>query len=178
MALDFAQNDYVSQIMDDYSTSRNLEVQQRAFDYAVLAKHHRSLRNGGRDLIFKVPLTEKQVDQEGIDFDLNFLDGFVKQQLAEGKPDYNPTKSQLIASGEYEAESELKFTPYQQAQFGYLKTAGLNPATQATTTQGMPTFMQDKPQQATLAVNNVKKVWGEDPAAQQQQEQKPSTLTQ
>jgi hypothetical protein len=42
----------------------------------------------------------------------------------------------------------------------------------------MPAFMQDKPQQATLAVNNVKKVWGEDPAAQQQQEQKPSTLTQ
>lgn len=64
--------------MDDYTTSKNLEVQQRAFDYSVLSKSNRELVNRAKDLIFKIPLTEKQVEAEGFDLDLNFLDGFVK----------------------------------------------------------------------------------------------------
>lgn len=88
--------------MDDYTTSKNLEVQQRAFDYSVLSKSNRELVNGAKDLIFKIPLTEKQVEVEGFDLDLNFLDGFVKDQLAIGKRDYDNKKSQSIVSGEYD----------------------------------------------------------------------------
>jgi len=58
-ALEFENNDYVQQIMDDYATSRFLEVQQRANDYHLLRSHHRQLNNHGKDLIFKVPLTDK-----------------------------------------------------------------------------------------------------------------------
>ena len=39
-ALNFKQNDYVQQIMNDYLLSRNLEVQQRAFDYRFLHERH------------------------------------------------------------------------------------------------------------------------------------------
>lgn len=51
----------------------------------------------------------------------------------------------------------------------------MTPAVATTANTGMPSFLQDqpaRPQQATLAVNNVKKIWGEDPA--QQQESKPT----
>ena len=78
-ALNFEQDDYLQQIMDDYATSRNLEVQQRATDYKLLLQNHTRLSNNGKDLIFKVPLTDKQVEAEGFDLDLNFLDGFVQQ---------------------------------------------------------------------------------------------------
>ena len=102
-ALEFETNDYVQQIMDDYATSRNLEVQQRANDYHLLRSHHRQLTSNGKDLIFKVPLTDKQVEAEGFDLDLNFLDNFVQQQLAEGKPAYDQAKSNLFNAGEVEA---------------------------------------------------------------------------
>ena len=39
-ALEFENNDYVQQIMDDYATSRNLEIQQRANDYYLLRSHN------------------------------------------------------------------------------------------------------------------------------------------
>jgi hypothetical protein len=37
-ALNFNENNYVQNIMIDYLASRNLEVQQRAFDYRVLSE--------------------------------------------------------------------------------------------------------------------------------------------
>ena len=44
--------------MNDYLLSRNLEVQQRAFDYKFLSERHGELPNNGKNLIFNVPLTE------------------------------------------------------------------------------------------------------------------------
>ena len=74
-ALDFEPNDYVENIMDDYLSSRNLEVQTRCFDYKVL----KSANSGPKvsDLIFKTPLTESQVTAENFDYDMKFLDQFV-----------------------------------------------------------------------------------------------------
>jgi hypothetical protein len=74
-ALDFEPNDYVENIMDDYLSSRNLEVQTRCFDYKVL----KSANSGPKvsDLIFKTPLTESQVTAEMFDYDMKFLDQFV-----------------------------------------------------------------------------------------------------
>jgi len=43
------------------------------------------------------------VEAEGFDLDLNFLDNFVQQQLAEGKPAYDQAKSNLFNAGEVEA---------------------------------------------------------------------------
>jgi hypothetical protein len=57
-ALEFTPNDYVKQIMEDYSASKNLEVQQRAFDYRIISQKAKEIPNGGRDLIFRIPLTE------------------------------------------------------------------------------------------------------------------------
>ena len=48
-----------------------------------------------------------------------FLDSIVQQQLAEGKLDYNPHKSQIIVAGGelggLDGEASLNFTPYQAA---------------------------------------------------------------
>ena len=104
-------------------------------------------------------MTEKQVEAEGFDLDLNFLNDFVRQQLASGKPDYDSKKSQLIASGDYDATSELKFTPYQQAQVGYQKGSSSNTTNVALSNS---VFGAESRQEATLAVNNVKKIWGEE----------------
>ena len=49
--------------------------------------------NGGRDLVFKTPLTESQVESQSFDLNFSFLDPIVQQQLSEGKTDYNPEKS-------------------------------------------------------------------------------------
>ena len=57
-ALSFEPNEYVAQIMSDYLISKNLEVQQRAIDYQFLHEKSTLLENGGKDLIFKIPLTE------------------------------------------------------------------------------------------------------------------------
>ena len=46
---------------------------------------------------------------------MTFLDNFVQVQLSEGKPAYDPAKSQIIGDGN-EADSTasgLVFTPYQ-----------------------------------------------------------------
>ena len=63
--------------MSDYLYSRSLEVQQRALEYKFFAGSAVGLANGGRDLLFCTPLTETQVTQENLDFNLSFLDGLV-----------------------------------------------------------------------------------------------------
>ena len=77
-ALDFEPNDYVENIMIDYLSSRNLEVQSRCFDYRVL----KGTNSGPKisNLIFKTPLTETQVSSEVFDYDMKFLDNFVANQ--------------------------------------------------------------------------------------------------
>ena len=193
MALGFKQNDYVSQIMNDYLLSRNLEVQQRAFDYKFLAERHRELPNDGKDLVFNVPLTEGQVAQECCDFSLGFLDGLVEQQLAAGAPPYDPEKSQIVqAGGELARHGEdggsaLNFTPYQQSHIGMTKYSASQPHSNPMLTGGSlgsgagtgggigiagPDGQEEKPA-ASLAVNNVKKVWG---AAAPAEEKKPDPV--
>ena len=180
-ALQFQQNDYVQQIMSDYLLSRNLEVQQRAFDYKFLHEKHHELPNNGKDLIFHVPLTESQVSAECCDFSLDFLDSVVEQQLAEGKPPYDPEKSNIVSSGgelgQYaeEAGSTLNFTPYQQSHIGMTKHSASQPHSNPMLTGGAGSIDaqatgiggitgpevggQPRPA-AQLAVNNIKKVWG------------------
>ena len=85
--------------MNDYLLSRDLEVQQRAFEYKFLRDNHQGLGNNIRGLIFSVPLTENQVATEALDFSMGFLDGVVQQQLAEGKPDYDQEKASIISGG-------------------------------------------------------------------------------
>ena len=63
--------------MTDYLHSRSLEVQQRAMEYKFLQENSTSIVNGGKDLIFRIPLTETQVAQEALDMDLSFLDSVV-----------------------------------------------------------------------------------------------------
>mmetsp|Transcript_9768 Transcript_9768/g.13366 ORF Transcript_9768/g.13366 Transcript_9768/m.13366 type:complete len:112 (+) Transcript_9768:1466-1801(+) len=57
-ALAFEANEYVQQVMNDYLHSRNLEVQQRAIEYKFIKDSASQLSNNGRELIFRIPLTE------------------------------------------------------------------------------------------------------------------------
>jgi len=98
--------------MSDYLFSKDLEVQQRAEEYKFLQQNASTLQNNGKDLIFRIPLTESQVAQENLDFNLSFLDGVVQQQLAAGKPAYDPSKSQATITQEEDTSSGLIFTPY------------------------------------------------------------------
>ncbi len=60
-SLSFEQNDYVEQVMGDYLFSRDLEVQQRSIEYKFMKEKTSQLPNAGKDLIFRIPLTETQV---------------------------------------------------------------------------------------------------------------------
>ena len=60
-SLNFEENEYVEQIMSDYLFSRDLEVQQRSIEYKFMKENANQLPNGGKDLIFRIPLTETQV---------------------------------------------------------------------------------------------------------------------
>ena len=120
-SLNFEANEYVQQVMTDYLHSRNLEVQQRALEYKFIKDKANQLSNGGKDLIFRIPLTENQVTAESLDLNLSFLDGFVQQQMAEGKPQYDPSKRQASTPVDEDTTQGLIFTPYQQAQFGVTK---------------------------------------------------------
>ena len=81
------------------------------------------LQGGPRDFIMRTPLTEGQVGQECLDFSLGFVDNFVQAQLAEGKPAYDPAKSQIIDDGSNTESTSggLVFTPYQAATIGVTK---------------------------------------------------------
>lgn len=48
--------------MNDYLTSKDIDVQQRAFEYSVLKEKHTSLPNNGKDLIFDIPLTDAAIE--------------------------------------------------------------------------------------------------------------------
>ena len=63
---------------------------------------------------------------------MNFLDGMVEQQLAEGKAPYDPEKSNVVSSGgelgQYgEDGGTLNFTPYQQSHIGMTKYSASQP---------------------------------------------------
>lgn len=74
--LDFAKNEYVEASMNDFTSSRVVETQMRAFDYQVLRKNHHNLNV--KSLIFKTPITESQLAEQKFDFSFAFLDGFVE----------------------------------------------------------------------------------------------------
>ena len=78
-SLNFEANEYVQQIFGDYLYSRSLEVQQRALDYKFMMEKSPQMVNNGKDLIFRIPLTETQVALENLDFDLTFLDSVVNE---------------------------------------------------------------------------------------------------
>lgn len=73
-SLGYTPNEKVDQIMNDYRFSKVLEVQLRALDYWVLRKQ----KTNTLQLLFNVPLTEKQVQTEVFDFSLSFLDPLVQ----------------------------------------------------------------------------------------------------
>jgi len=65
--------------MSDYLHSRDLEVQQRAMEYKFMKEKSSMLPNNGKDLIFRIPLTEAHVASENLDYNLSFLDVIVQQ---------------------------------------------------------------------------------------------------
>ena len=183
-AISFEENEYVQQIMSDYLYSRSLEVQQRASEYKFLKEKANVLPGGPREYIFRTPLTETQVAQETLDFSLSFADNFVQAQLAEGKPAYDPAKSQIVDDGTTvdAGGSGLVFTPYQAATIGVTKhsqslqqsnpliLASQGGAAAATNTGEAAPFNVtgvnpglSGAQNASLAITGVKKVWGAAP---------------
>lgn len=65
----------------------------------MLKEKHTSLPNSGKDLIFNIPLTDSAIEAQNFDFNLGFLDGFVNQQISEGKPAYDKSKAQVSLDG-------------------------------------------------------------------------------
>lgn len=80
-------------------------------------------------------------------------------QISEGKPEYDPTKSQMIANNDFSQEDKLNFTPYQQPQIGVTKHS-------ASLAQSNPLYAKAqeqrdvKPSEPSLSLSNVKQVWG------------------
>ena len=121
---------------------------------------------------------------ESLDLNLSFLDGFVQQQMAEGKPQYDPSKRQASTPVDEDTTQGLIFTPYQQAQFGVTKhsqtlqesnplimSSGGGQAASVNTGAAAPFNVTGvnpaagalpgaAPNNATLAVGNVKRIWG------------------
>jgi hypothetical protein len=56
------------------------------------------MTNNGKDIFKNTPLNEDQIVMEGLDFDLNFLNDFVNQEISNGKPEYTKSKSMTLAN--------------------------------------------------------------------------------
>jgi hypothetical protein len=85
----FPDNEQVKALMDDFSNSKHVDVQQRAIEYKMLKA------NAGRlsqDILMNTPMNEAAVISQGFDFDLRFLDHYVQSQVAQGKKSYDTSK--------------------------------------------------------------------------------------
>lgn len=91
--LGFPKNEVIEKLMDDFSNSKHVDVQQRAIEYKMLAK------NAGKfdtNIIMNTPMNEAAVFSQGFDFELRFLDNYVQSQVAQGKKGYDTSKRQII----------------------------------------------------------------------------------
>lgn len=77
-ATNFEPNVKVEGVMHDYLSSKHCDVQQRAIEYAALKVHQGQFSS---DILTRIPLSEGQVSQQGFDFGLGFLDGYVQEQV-------------------------------------------------------------------------------------------------
>jgi hypothetical protein len=71
----FPEDETVNQVMEDFSVSRHVDVQQRALEYRALKA------NAGKfsqDILMSTPMNDTQVLMQGFDFDLKFLDSYVQ----------------------------------------------------------------------------------------------------
>lgn len=60
--------------------------------------NYQSLSNNARDIFKNTPLNEEQIQLEGLDLDLHFLNEFVNQEITNGKPEYDKSKSMTMAN--------------------------------------------------------------------------------
>ena len=153
-------------IMHDFRTSKHIDVQQRVLEY-----HGMKQRNlNDRDFYKGTPLNEEQVMMDNFDLDLNFLQGFVDEQLAQGKRPYDKSMSMNNANASFAPSAGLNFKAYEQEVPKYPtinQTYGPSApatATEKETLKNNPVFTLNQPNptnaEAELKVNNVSRVWG------------------
>lgn len=65
--------------MNNFRNSKHIEVQHRVSEYEKLKEIHTQI-NDYKNLTRGTPMNEEQVLMEGMDLDLNFLNGFVQEQ--------------------------------------------------------------------------------------------------
>lgn len=73
-ALGFPENPSVAGLMQDYSKSKHVDVQQRAIEYKALRDNTVRIYP---EVLLKTPFNEAQILQQGFDFELRFLDAYV-----------------------------------------------------------------------------------------------------
>lgn len=108
----FPKNEVIERLMDDFSNSKHVDVQQRAIEYKMLAK------NAGKfdtNIIMNTPMNEAAVFSQGFDFELRFLDNYVQSQVAQGKKGYDISKRQIMGDLQIEGigAGGLNYKPYQ-----------------------------------------------------------------
>ena len=89
--MNFVENPKVDCVMHDYLFSKHVDVQQKALEYKALKENASRI---SKDLLTRIPLNEGQVSLQEFDFELSFLDGYVQQQLAQGKKEYDMKRRQ------------------------------------------------------------------------------------
>lgn len=175
----YASNPPIESVMSDFLTSKFILVQEACIEYRTLVDLRHQLPNEGRDLFKGTPLNEEQTNALGLDLDLSFLSGFVREQSGKGLPAYDESRSVIFGNAASSAaSSHLNFKAYEQEA---PKIATINqPYGVSMTDQQPKETLQNNPvfnmpgQIATntstqLKVNSYKQVWGT-----QAQEQAPA----
>ena len=79
-AINFEENHKVDMVMEDYLSSKHVDVQQRAIEYKMLKEIHPTGRISN-NIMTKIPLNENQINNQTFDFELTFLNDYVQSQL-------------------------------------------------------------------------------------------------
>lgn len=108
-----------------------------------------------------IPLNEAQISAGDFDFDLNFLQGYVQQQIGQGKKEYDNRRRQIESSGYDIVQSKekgLNYQPYATPGFSRVNTEhqASNPL------YSQATESQPKSDEG-LQITGLKKVWGSQP---------------
>lgn len=91
-------------------------------------------------------MNEEQLAMEGLDLELSFLDGFVQQELANGKPAYDQGMCQTGNVGSAIPVSNLNFKAYVPEQPKYQTSSSSYPSSGVKeTTQNNPVFANQQP---------------------------------
>ena len=109
----YPHNPMVERVMTDFLSSRHIDVQARCVEYKMVKQSQSKI--DVKDLYKNTPLNEEQLGQANIDLDLTFLSGFVQEQVSQGKPQYEKSKSLLLSVNTPTIVSaSLNFKAYEQ----------------------------------------------------------------